>query len=154
MHRSGRLRQRRGHRPTGQRANVAQQLRRGLRQRDLDEPLDVVTIEAELVGSLRRESFYPIVQGYKDTAAVGVRYNISDRIRLNRASVTASFSPVTDLPVSERFHVQGDYERYDWRGRASFNKADFYDLFGPTKTGRRGYEVGVGRTTTARLPGR
>ena len=36
----------------------------------------------------------------------------------------------------------------DWRGRASFNKADFYDLFGPTKTGRRGYEVGIGRTTT------
>ena len=30
----------------------------------------------------------------------------------------------------------------------SFNKADFYDLFGPTKTGRKGYVVGVGRSTT------
>ena len=52
-----------------------------------------------LLGGLRPESFYPIVQGYKNTAAVGMRCNLSDRIRLNRASVAASFSPVTDLPV-------------------------------------------------------
>jgi len=68
---------------------------------------------------------------------------MSDRIRLNRASVAASFLPVTDLPASERLHVEGEYERYDWRGHASFNKADFYDLFGPTKTGRKGYELGL-----------
>ncbi len=36
------------------------------------------------------------------------------------------------------------YERYDWRARASFNGADFYDLFGPTKVGRKGYAVLVG----------
>ena len=102
----------------------------------------------KLLGGLRPESFYPIVQGYKDTAAVGMRFNMSDRIRLNRGSVAASFSPITDLPVSERLHIEGDYERYDWRGHASYNKADFYDLVGPTKTGRKGYEVGVGRSTT------
>ncbi len=62
------------------------------------------------------------------------------------ASVAAL--PVTDLPASERLHIEGEYERYDWRGHASFNKADFYDLFGPTKTGRKGYVVGVGRSTT------
>lgn len=101
-----------------------------------------------LLNGLQRESIYPIVQGYKDTAAVGMRFNVSDRIRLNRGSVTAAFSPITDLPMSERVHVDGEYERYDWRGHASFNKADFYDLFGPTKTGRKGYVVGVGHTTT------
>jgi hypothetical protein len=101
-----------------------------------------------LLGGLRTESLYPIVQGYKTNAAVGMRWNMSDRIRLNRASVAASFLPVTDLPASERLHVEGEYERYDWRGHASFNKADFYDLFGPTKTGRKGYVVGVGRSTT------
>ena len=102
----------------------------------------------KLLSGLRTESFYPIVQGYKDTAAVGMRFNVSDRVRLNRGSVAASFSPITDLPVSERLHLEGDYERYDWRGHASFNKADFYDLAGPTKTGRKGYDVGVGRSTT------
>ena len=52
-----------------------------------------------LFGGLRPESFYPIVQGYKDTAAVGMRLNLSDRIRLNRASVAASFAPIADLPA-------------------------------------------------------
>lgn len=101
-----------------------------------------------LFDNLRPESFYPIVQGYKDTAAVGMRVDFSDRVRLNRGSVTASFAPITELPTIERFHVQGEYERYDWRGNASFNKADFYDLFGPTKTGRKGYELAVGHTST------
>ena len=101
-----------------------------------------------LFGGLRPESVYPIVQGYKDTTAVGMRLNVSDRIQLNRASVAATFSPVTDLPIGERFHIEGDYERFDWRGHAAYNKADFYDLVGPTKTGRKGYEVGVGRSTT------
>ena len=112
------------------------------------ESLDKQQQPYRLLGGLRTESVYPIVQGYKTNAAVGMRWNMSDRIRLNRASVAASFLPVTDLPASERLHVEGEYERYDWRGHASFNKADFYDLFGPTKTGRKGYVVGVGRSTT------
>ena len=112
------------------------------------ESLDKQQQPYRLLGGLRIESVYPIVQGYKNTAAVGMRFNASDRIRLNRASVAASFSPITDLPAIERLHVEGDYERYDWRGHAAFNKADFYDLFGPTKTGRKGYVVGVGRSTT------
>ena len=32
-----------------------------------------------------------------------------------------------------------------------YNNADFYDLFGPTKTGRKGYDVGVGRSHDAHL---
>ncbi len=51
-----------------------------------------------LFGGLRLESFYPIVQGYKESAAAGMRLNLSDRIRLNRASIAASFAPITDLP--------------------------------------------------------
>jgi len=112
------------------------------------ESLDKQQHPYRLLAGLRTESVYPIVQGYKTDAAVGMRWNMSDRIRLNRASVAASFLPVTDLPAGERFHVEGEYERYDWRGHGSFNKADFYDLFGPTKTGRKGYVVGVGHSTT------
>ena len=112
------------------------------------ETLDKHQRTYRLAGGLRLESIYPIVQGYKDTSGVGARLNLSDRIRLNRAHVAASYSPWTDLPLNERLHVEASYERYDWRGHASYNKSDFYDLFGPTKTGRKGYEVGAGRTTT------
>ena len=40
-----------------------------------------------LLGRMRPESFYPIVQGYKDTGAVGLRLNLSDPIQIGRAHV-------------------------------------------------------------------
>jgi hypothetical protein len=98
-----------------------------------------------LGGRLRRESIFPIVEGYKDTGAVGVAMNFSDPLLLNRLNITASVSPVTSLPADERFHLSAKYERYDWRASASYNDADFYDLFGPTKVGRKGYSALVGR---------
>jgi hypothetical protein len=97
-----------------------------------------------LAGGLRRESVYPIVQGYKSSPAAGVRLNLSDALQFNRLRTTATFSPDSDLPASERLHLSAAYDRFDWRARASFNSADFYDLFGPTKVGRKGYEVLVG----------
>jgi len=97
-----------------------------------------------LAGGLRRESLYPIVQGYKDSPGAGMRFNFSDRLQLNRLNLVASYSPDATLPSSERVHVAAGYDRYDWRARASLNRADFYDLFGPTKTGRKGYEALVG----------
>jgi hypothetical protein len=101
-----------------------------------------------LLGHLEPESFYPIVQGYKNTAAIGIRVNVSDPIGLNRADVSLSVSPVTSLPASERVHLRGEYQRYDWHGHAEWNNADFYDLVGPTKVGRKGYVFGVGHTRT------
>jgi len=100
-----------------------------------------------LGGGLRRESIYPVVQGYKDSAAVGVALNLSDPLLLNRLRVTTAFSPDRSLPAAERVHLSAAYERYDWRAAASLNKADFYDLFGPTKVGRKGYSVMVGHRT-------
>ncbi|HJU44484.1 MAG TPA: hypothetical protein VJ691_16775 [Vicinamibacterales bacterium] len=101
-----------------------------------------------LFGGLRLQSAYPIVQGYKHTAAGGIRVNFADLLQLNVANISATFSPAGNLPASERVHVAAEYRRFDWRGHASYNNADFYDLFGPTKTGRKGYVVGVGRSHT------
>lgn len=101
-----------------------------------------------LGGGLVRESFYPIMQGYKDTQAIGWRLNLSDPLQLNRASVSLSVSPWSHLPGRERLHLRADYERYDWRAHAAWNDADFYDLFGPTKVSRKGYNVTVGHSTT------
>jgi hypothetical protein len=101
-----------------------------------------------LGGNLERESFFPIVQGYKDTAAVGLRYNLSDPLGFNRANLSASYSTNGDVPDHERVHLRAQYQRYDWDLLASYNDADFYDLFGPTKASRKGYSVGVGHTNT------
>jgi hypothetical protein len=97
---------------------------------------------------IRLESILPVVQGYKDSAAYGVRIDLSDPVSLNRASLTASYSPDPALAESERYHLQGEYRRYDWRLGFQVNGADFYDLFGPTKTSLKGYAGRLGYRRT------
>ncbi len=81
---------------------------------------------------------YPIVQGYKATAAVGMRAEIGDRLRLAGVNVDASFSPDPNLPAKERAHISFSAHLWDWKLTGYYNYADFYDLFGPTKVSRKG----------------
>src|SRR6185436_3531696 len=67
---------------------------------------------------------------------------------LNRATLSASYTPDSDLPSSQRLHVGFKFRRYDWTGRFKWNGADFYDLVGPTTTSRKGYAVGLGHKKT------
>ena len=94
--------------------------------------------------SIRVESLYPILEGYKDSGAAGLRLNLSDPLMLNRIGLDASYSPDRGLPSDERLHIDFRYDRYDWRARATWNDADFYDLFGPTKRSRKGYSLATG----------
>ena len=124
-----------------------------------DVPLDTMVTTTgtyRLAGGLKRESFYPIFQGYKNTGAVGMRFNFSDPLQFNGASVLATYSPAGDLPQSERVHLKADYQRYDWHAFAEVNAGDFYDLFGPTKTSRKGsvFEVGKKQSLIFDLPRR
>ena len=112
-------------------------------------PIESMITRTEKYRPLQRlglESAYPIVQGYKDVVAYGMHARFSDPVLLNGFSVTATFSPADSLPLSERAHVRLDYRRFDWNGHAAWNNADFYDLFGPTQTSRRGYDLGVSHT--------
>ena len=96
---------------------------------------------------LRVESVYPVVAGYKDSVAYGFNVALSDPVQLNSATFTAAYSPDATLPTDERLHLRAAYRRYDWTAVASLNEANFYDLFGPTKTSRRGYSLGLGHTS-------
>lgn len=55
-----------------------------------------------------------------------MRWNLSDRLQLNRLTLSASYSPGTDLPAAERVHLRAHYQRYDWRAEALLNNADFF----------------------------
>ena len=96
------------------------------------------------LANLGVSSIYPIVQGYKDYAAIGLRMNVSEPIGLHDLSLSASYSPAPGLPKDERLHASLSYQYLEWSVDAAYNGADFYDLFGPTKTSRKGYMVGAG----------
>ena len=113
-------------------------------------PIESLITRTRRYAPLKRlgvESLYPVVQGYKDTFAIGLHGRFSDPLSFNGAAVTAAISPGGNLPASERVHLRAEYRRYDWHAHAAWNNADFYDLFGPTKTSRRGYDVGVSHSS-------
>jgi len=71
-----------------------------------------------------------------------MRFNWSDRVGATSLDLTASWSPTQDSTY-ERPHLRAVFRHWNWKVSAAFNRADFYDLFGPTKMSRRGYGLGV-----------
>jgi len=92
---------------------------------------------------MKLSSLYPIVEGYKHYTSVGMRVNFTTPIGFHDASMTASYSPSRGLPSDERWHARFDYSYLGWDLSLKYNSADFYDLFGPTKTSRKGYSFGA-----------
>ena len=109
--------------------------------------LDTLTVEAGRYRSLltmKLASVYPVVEGYKDFPAFGLRVNLLDPIGgIDAISLTAAYAPNELLPADERFHAAVKYNHWNWEFTAAYNGTDFYDLVGPTKTSRKGYALTV-----------
>lgn len=94
---------------------------------------------------VRLGTVYPILEVYKDRVAYGVRLNFQDPMWLHGIDLTASYTPSPSgaLADEETPHVTLKYDHWPWTIKGTVNRADFYDFFGPTKTSRRGYSVGL-----------
>lgn len=109
-------------------------------------PPSVVDLESRItyrgdyhfLKDLSFKSIYPVVEGYKEFLAYGFRFNLSDSIPLNTLDFTVSYTPDGSLDRDERWHLGLNLSLSNWTLSASHNRADFYDLFGPTKTSRKG----------------
>lgn len=92
-------------------------------------------------GAMKLASLYPIVEGFKDFPAYGLRANFSDPILLHNLDLTISYTPNSVLPANQRLHAAFNYKFWNWKVSATYHGGDFYDLFGPTKTSRKGYSL-------------
>jgi hypothetical protein len=92
---------------------------------------------------LKLSSVYPIIQGYKVYTSLGLRVNYSDLLGVTGFDLTTSYTPIGSLPSDERVHATLNLYYWQWKISAAYNMADFYDLFGPTKTSRKGYSLGA-----------
>jgi hypothetical protein len=87
---------------------------------------------------------FPVIQGYKNSAGIGYHLNVDDPLGFAQLGITAAYTPSTSLPSDERGHVD-IYGRYKFfKAQLSWNRSDFYDLFGPVKRSRKGYAAKVG----------
>jgi len=100
--------------------------------------------EYDSLSEMGLQSFYPVVEGYKDSWAAGLHFNFADPIGLDQLKLTASYSPDELLSPGERVHFQAAYKHRNLHLGFRYNDADFYDLFGPTKRSRRGTAWTVG----------
>ena len=100
------------------------------------------------LSNLKLDSGYPIVEAYQDAsgtlaAAAGMRFNLTDRIGTTGLDLTASYSPDRALSSDERLHLSARFRSWNWKIFAAYNRADFYDLFGPTRLSRKGYSLAL-----------
>lgn len=109
--------------------------------------LDTLAVSAgayKSLGSLRLASIYPVVEGYKEFPAYGMRIDLMDPLGgIDALHVSALYTPNRLLPEDERLHANFDYQHWNVNVFGTYNGTDFYDLFGPTKTSRKGYSLGI-----------
>jgi hypothetical protein len=99
--------------------------------------------EYEGMRSISLVSAYPVVEGFKNFAAYGLRFRFADPIFSHNIDLTTSYTPNRLLPNDERLHMILSYRFWQWKLGATYNGSDFYDLFGPTKVSRKGYSLVV-----------
>ena len=85
------------------------------------------------------ENGFPVLQGYKNQVGAGYHFNFEDPIRFANVGVTAAYTPAKSLLGSERGHVDVTGSYLGLKGELSWNRSNFYDLFGPTIRSRKGY---------------
>jgi hypothetical protein len=93
---------------------------------------------------------YPIITGFTDTEAwnnvtpvVGYRIAINDPVGLSSMRLTLGASPWSHNEWKNRIHADFEWKYYFWTLKAAWNHTDFYDLFGPRRTSRKGYMVSL-----------
>jgi hypothetical protein len=97
---------------------------------------------------------WPDVAGYKNTVAVGYRMLWRDPLSLSQIDLFLATSPWSSFEDKQKVHAHLDWRYWNWKLSATWNRADFYDLFGPTKRSRAGYSIGIShdRNYTLREP--
>ncbi len=90
---------------------------------------------------LKVANAFPVLQGYKNSVGLGYHVNIEDALPFATIGITAAYTPDNDLPSNERGHAELTYRYLGWKADLSWNRSDFYDIFGPTIRSRKGWAV-------------
>ncbi|HEX4534338.1 MAG TPA: hypothetical protein VH000_08915, partial [Rhizomicrobium sp.] len=104
-------------------------------------PLDsMVTDKGSYIplDEMRLDGAYPVVAGYKGHIAAGWHVQFEDPLLYDQFSANISYSPASDLPHGQQLHGDINFNTLFWHFTYWHNKADFYDLFGPTERSRKG----------------
>lgn len=91
---------------------------------------------------------YPVLQGYKNSVGVGYHFNMEDPLSFASLGITIAHTPDQRLGKDEAGHLDIFGRYLGWHGGLSWNRSDFYDLFGPTVRSRKGLAAKLGHDET------
>jgi hypothetical protein len=100
------------------------------------------------LGLMRLNSIVPMVEAYKDLPTFGVVANFADPLSIHQFTLGGSYSPHSTVPDDERWHVAADWKHGPWDAKLRWDRASFYDLFGPRKISLKGFGGGVAWSRT------
>ncbi len=109
-------------------------------------PLDTTRIRESTYKPLKEMMLvnaWPDIAGYKNTLALGYRMQWRDPVALSQIDLLLATSPWSNYPDKQKFHAQLEWSYWNWKLTSTWNKTDFYDIFGPTKRSRAGYSIGI-----------
>ncbi|MCQ2177792.1 MAG: hypothetical protein MJY42_02775 [Bacteroidales bacterium] len=99
---------------------------------------------------IRFQGAYPDIAGFTDrkswnnmTPVLGYHFAFYDPLSLCSANIFVGASPWSNNDWKNRFHVSAQLKYWQWTLKASWNDASFYDLFGPLRRSRKGYQVSL-----------
>jgi hypothetical protein len=98
----------------------------------------------EPLRTLSLTNAYPVLQGYKKQTGFGYRFNFEDPLGFAKLGIVTAYTPTESLPANERGHVDITGSYLGWKTALSWNRSDFYDIFGPTQRSRKGYAAELG----------
>lgn len=113
------------------------------------------------LGRLKFSGAFPEISGFRDkeawnnvTPVVGYHFSFSDPLGLNTLNMTLGVSPWSHNDAVNQYHAELDWRFWSWNVNASFNPTSFYDLVGPIRSSRKGWQLSVGydRTNTLYSP--
>ena len=107
---------------------------------DLD-PLITARSKYNSSRRMKLAGMYPIVEGYKETAAPGYYFHFEDPLQFQQINLNFSVSPFNHLATKERFHANLQYKTLNWDIEYRHNGGDFYDLFGPVERSLKGDNI-------------
>jgi hypothetical protein len=73
---------------------------------------------------------FPVLQGVQSYVGVGYHANIEDSLGFARFGVTAAIRRPNNFDGNQHAHIELTGAYLGWRAALSYNRSDFYDIFG------------------------
>ena len=96
------------------------------------------------------QGIYPDISGFRDknafnnvTPVLGAHLSFYDPLSLFSVNLFLGASPWSTNEWKNKFHVMAEVKYKLWRLNAAWNPTSFYDLFGPRRASRKGYQVSL-----------